>query len=70
MIFFDDHFLIDKKCVQIHYSLKNEILEKSFILNMESEEELAAAVIVYTLEKEKQKKKYEKRSTWVKPWLT
>ena len=34
---------------------------------MDSEEELGAAAFVYTLEKEKEKKK---RNTWVKPWLT
>ena len=45
------------KYVQIHYSLKNEILKKSFIGNMDFQEELAAAVVVYILE---QKKKTEK----------
>ena len=33
---------------------------------MDFQEELAAAVVVYILE---QKKKTEKRKTWVKPWF-
>ena len=40
-----------RKYVQIHYSLKSEIV------NMDFEEELAAAVVVYIVE---QKKKTEK----------
>ena len=31
--------------MQIHHSLKNEIFKKVFILNMDPEEELAAAVV-------------------------
>ena len=42
--------------MQINYSLKNEILKKSLILNMDFEEELAVAVIVYILEKKKKEK--------------
>ena len=37
---------------------------------MDFEEELAPAVVVYILEKKRKEKKPEKRSTWVKPWLT
>ena len=37
---------------------------------MDSEEELAAAVLAYILEKKKKRKKRKKRSTWVKPLLT
>ena len=47
--------------IYISVRSKNEILKKSFILNMDSEEERAAAVVM---------KKTEKSSIWVKPWLT
>ena len=41
--------------MQIHYWLKNDILKKSFIQNMDPEEELAVAVVVYILGKKKKK---------------
>ena len=37
---------------------------------MDSEEELAPAVVVYVLQKKPKRKKWKKRSTSVKPWLT
>lgn len=49
-------FFSEKKCVQIHYSLKLKFFKKHFILNMDSEEGLAASVVVYKLEKEKKEK--------------
>lgn len=49
-------FFSEKKCVQIHYSLKLKFFKKHFILNMDSEEGLAAAVVVCKLEKEKKEK--------------
>ena len=36
---------------------------------MNSEGELAAAVVVYILGMKKKRKKGKKPSTWVKPWL-
>ena len=34
---------------------------------MNPEEELATAFVVYILEKKKKRKKWKKRSTWIKP---
>ena len=49
-----------KKRVQTHYSLKKwSFKKKSFIRNMDPEEELAATVVVYILEKKKKRKKME-----------
>ena len=56
MTLLNDHFLIIKKCVQYTIYQKIKFLKKSFILNMDFEEELAPAVVVYILEKKRKEK--------------
>ena len=59
MTLFDDHFLMKKKCVRIHYSLKNEILKKNLLL---------LSFFIYQ-KRRKKENNGKKRSAWVEPCL-
>ena len=49
-------FFSEKKCVQIHYSLKLKFFKKHFILNMDSEEGLVLVLLFINQKRRKTKK--------------